>query len=78
MIGQLNMFLTAIRQRGRDDALPANAMFFAEDFPKDAQWLPRALSDHVMAQLERPDNLGRGTTPATGARRSGPEPQGMG
>jgi site-specific recombinase XerD len=63
MIGQLNMFLTAIRQHGWDDTLPANAMFFPEDFPKEAQWLPRALSEHVMAQLEHPDNLARWNNP---------------
>ena len=66
MIGQLNMFLTAIRQHGWDDALPTNAMFFPEDFPKEAQWLPRALSEHVMAQLEHPATSPGGTTPATG------------
>ncbi|MBA3488961.1 MAG: site-specific integrase [Longispora sp.] len=63
MIGQLNLFFTAIRQHGWDATLPTNAMFFPEDFPKDAQWLPRALSDHVMAQLERPDNLDRWNIP---------------
>jgi hypothetical protein len=39
-----------------------------EDFPKDAQWLPRALSDRVMAQLEHLDNLGRWNNP--GHRRA--------
>jgi Phage integrase family len=34
-------------------------MFFPEDFPKEKQWLPRALSEHVMAQLERRANLDR-------------------
>jgi len=63
MIGQLNLFLTAIRQHGWDDTLPTTAMFFPEDFPKAGQRLPRALSDHVMAQLEHPDNLGRWTNP---------------
>jgi integrase len=63
MIGQLNMFLTAIRQHGWDDTLPTTAMFFPEDFPKEAEWLPRALSELVMAQLERPDNLDRWNNP---------------
>jgi integrase len=64
MIGQLNLFFTAIRQHGWDSTLPTNAMFFPEDFPKEPQWLPRALSEHVMAQLERPDNLNRWNIPA--------------
>ena len=63
MIGQLNLFFTAIRQHGWDSTLPTNAMFFPEDFPKEGQWLPRALSEHVMAQLETPDNLGRWNIP---------------
>ena len=64
MIGQLNLFFTAIRQHGWDSTLPTNAMFFPEDLPKEPQWLPRALSEHVMAQLERPDNLNRWNIPA--------------
>jgi hypothetical protein len=64
MIGQLNLFFTAIRQHGWDSTLPTNAMFFPEDFPKQPEWLPRALSEHVMAQLERPDNLKRWNIPA--------------
>jgi integrase len=63
MIGQLNLFFTAIRQHGWDDTLPTTAMFFPEDFPKEGQWLPRALSEHVMAQLEHPDNLARWNNP---------------
>jgi hypothetical protein len=68
MICQLNVFVTAIGQHGWGDALPVNAMFFSEDFPKDAQWLPRALSDRVMAQLEHLDNLGRWNKPRPPAR----------
>ena len=63
MIGQLNLFFTAIRQHRWDDTLPTTAMFFPEDFPKLGQWLPRALSEQVMAQLERPDNSIGGMTP---------------
>jgi hypothetical protein len=57
MIGQLNLFLTAIRRHHWADTLPTSAMFFPEDFTKQGQRLPRALSDHVMAQLELPSNL---------------------
>ncbi|MEU6191510.1 site-specific integrase [Nocardia sp. NPDC047038] len=64
LIGQLNQFLTAIRQHDWDTTLPVNAMFFPEDYPKEGEWLPRALSDHVMAQLEHTDNLDRWTIPA--------------
>jgi site-specific recombinase XerD len=63
MIGQLNLFFTAIRQHGWDSTLPMNAMFFPEDFPMEGQRLPRALSEHVMAQLDNAENLVRWSTP---------------
>ena len=63
-IGLLNRFFAAIRQHRWDTALPADAMFFAEDYPKREERLPRALAEHVMAQLEDPDNLARFADPA--------------
>ncbi|WP_433258312.1 hypothetical protein ACQPYK_23130 [Streptosporangium sp. CA-135522] len=58
-IGQLNTFFTAIRRHSWDASLSTTAVFFPEDYPKRAARLPRALSELVMAQLERPDNLDR-------------------
>jgi integrase len=58
-IGQLNAFVDAIRQHGWDDTLPATAAFHAQDYPPQPSRLPRALTEHVMAQLEDPANLGR-------------------
>jgi len=63
-IGQLGAFFQAIRQHRWDDTLPATAMFFREDYPRPPKRLPRALSEHVMAQLERTDNLDRWADPA--------------
>jgi integrase len=64
MIGQLSLFLTAIRQHRWDTTLPATAVLFPEDFPKDPQQrLPRALSEQVMAQLEHPGTLARWDNP---------------
>ena len=63
-IGLLNRFFAAVRQHRWDTALPADAMFFAEDYPKREERLPRALAEHVMAQLEDPDNLARFADPA--------------
>ena len=40
MIGQLNLFFTAIRQHGWDSTLPTNAMFFPEDFPRKGSSFP--------------------------------------
>jgi integrase len=58
-IGLLNSFFTAIRQHHWDDTLPATAMFFPQDLPKRAERPPRALAEHVMAQVEHPGNLDR-------------------
>jgi integrase len=64
-IGQLGELFRAIRQHRWDDTLPPTAMFFREDYPKGySRGLPRALSEHVMAQLEHPGNLDRWPDPA--------------
>ena len=63
-IGSLDSFFTAIRQHCWDGTLPTTAMFFAEDYPKAAAKLPRALAGHVMAQVEQPASLERWHDPA--------------
>jgi integrase len=63
-IGLLNNFFDSIRQHRWDDALPTTAMFFTEDQPKRVNRLPRALAEHVMAQVEDPHNLHRWGNPA--------------
>jgi integrase len=63
-IGQLASFLQAIRRLGWDDSLPATAMIHYDDYPKRGEMLPRALAEHVMAQLEDPANLDRWNDPA--------------
>jgi integrase len=63
-IGQLASLLQAIRRLGWDDSLPATAMFHPDDYPKRGEMLPRALAEHVMAQLEDPVNLDRWNDPA--------------
>jgi integrase len=63
-IGQLNMFLNAVRQHHWDDTLPATALVFTDDFPRRTERPPRALAEQVMAQIEDPANLARFTNPA--------------
>jgi len=58
-IGQLNSFLQAIRQHHWDHTLPATALLFTDDYPKRSDRMPRALAEHVMAQVEHADNLNR-------------------
>jgi len=63
-IGQLNAFFDAIRRHGWDGTLPTTAVFHAEDYPKQGVRLPRALTEHVMAQVEDAANLDRWDNPA--------------
>src|SRR5262249_45973218 len=44
--------------------LPATALIFPDDYPMRTERLPRALAEHVMAQVEDPGNLDRWTYPA--------------
>ncbi|QKZ24549.1 site-specific integrase [Streptomyces chartreusis] len=62
-IGQLGIFLTDIRRHRWDTSLPADAVLFTEDVPRQAKRLPRALAEHVMAQVEDPANLARWQDP---------------
>ncbi len=64
-IGSLNAFFQAIRQHRWDGCLPADAVFFTEDYPKaSSQRLPRAVAEQVMAQVENPVNLDMWDNPA--------------
>jgi integrase len=63
-VGLLNQFFAAIRQHGWDPTLPATATFYQEDYPKHGEQLPRAVAEHVMAQVEDLSNLDRWDNPA--------------
>ncbi len=63
-IGLLNRFFASVRQHHWDTDLPADTMFFTEDYPKRDERLPRALAEQVMAQLEDADHLARFLDPA--------------
>ena len=58
------MFLRDIRRHQWDTSLPATAMFFPEDIPRRGELLPRALAEHIMAQVEDPASLSRWDNPA--------------
>ncbi|MEV0754240.1 tyrosine-type recombinase/integrase [Streptosporangium sp. NPDC050280] len=62
-IGALGRFLMDIRRHRWDATLPAEAVVHPEDYPKLPEALPRALTETVMAQIERPENLDRLTDP---------------
>ena len=62
-IGSLNAFLQAVRRHDWDTSLPANALFYPEDFPRPDKRLPRALAEQIMAQVESTANLDRWRNP---------------
>jgi integrase len=63
VISLTSTFFQAVRQH-RWAELPAGAVFYPEDYPKRPEQLPRALAEHVMAQIEDPANLARWHDPA--------------
>ncbi len=63
-VGLLSQFFQAIRQHGWDPSLPATATFYPEDYPKNGEQLPRAVAEHVMAQVEHASNLDRWDNPS--------------
>lgn len=60
-IGSLTGLLRAARQHDWDPRLPPRVDLYREDYPRLAPGPPRALSETVMAQLEREENLARFT-----------------
>ncbi|WP_217370740.1 tyrosine-type recombinase/integrase [Nonomuraea antri] len=60
----LNTFFTTIRRHRWDTSLPTETLFFTSDYPKRPAMLPRALAEHIMAQVEAPANLNRWEHPA--------------
>ena len=64
LVGLLGAFFHDIRRHRWDTSLPADAVFFSEDVPTKPKRLPRAVAEHVMAQVEHPDNLDRWNNPA--------------
>jgi integrase len=62
-ISSLANLLRTSRQHGWEPRLPSRVDLYREDYPRRAASPPRALSETVMAQLEREENLARFTDP---------------
>lgn len=62
-VGQFNLFLLTVRRHGWITDLPNTAMIYTEDYPKESVRQPRALSEHIMSQLEDPANLSKWPNP---------------
>ena len=64
-VSALNGFFRDARRHGWDGgALPAAAVFYPEDYPKIGRRLPRAVAEHIMAQVEAPASLDRWANPS--------------
>ena len=63
-VSVIGLFLTAVRQHGSAPGLPPDAMVFRGDQPPRIELLPRALAEHVMAQVEQPGQPRRQGRPA--------------
>jgi integrase len=64
-VSALNGFFRDARRHGWDDgALPAGAVFYPEDYPKLGRRPPRAVAEHIMAQVEAPASLDRWANPS--------------
>jgi integrase len=62
-IGSLASLLRASRQHGWEPRLAPRVDLYREDYPRMSAGPPRALSEAVMAQLERKENLARFADP---------------
>lgn len=62
-VGQFNLFLLTARRHEWITDLPSSAAIYPEDYPKVTVRQPRALSEHVMAQVEHPENLAKWASP---------------
>jgi site-specific recombinase XerD len=56
-ISAIGTFMADTRRHGWDDTLPVDAVFYREDSPKLPKPVPRALAEHVMSQVEKPEHL---------------------
>lgn len=63
VIGQVGTFLLDVRRHEWAPELAANAVIYPSDHPRRPAMASRALSEHMMAQLESPENLARFTDP---------------
>jgi integrase len=58
-ISQIAGLLRTARQHDWEPRLPANAQIYREDYPRQVEAAPRAISEAVMTQLKDPANLDR-------------------
>jgi integrase len=63
-ISSVAMFLRTVHHQQWEPRLPASAVIYRGDHPRQEEPAPRALPESVMAQIENPASLSRMTDPA--------------
>jgi integrase len=59
LISALKVLLDEVRLNGWEPRLPATAAYYKGEVPSQTKSLPRFVDEHVMRQIERPENIAR-------------------
>jgi len=56
---RLRVLLDDVRANGWEPGLPGDATYYRGEMPRESTTLPRFIDEHVMRQIERPENIAR-------------------
>jgi integrase len=59
LLGDLKVLLDEVRANGWEPRLPVTATYYRGEVPAKSNALPRAVDEHVMRQIEQPENIAR-------------------
>ncbi|MCA1679411.1 MAG: tyrosine-type recombinase/integrase [Actinobacteria bacterium] len=59
LISAMKVLLGEVRANGWEPRLPPTAAYYNGELPKQAASLPRSIDEHVMTQIEAPENIAR-------------------
>jgi integrase len=59
LVSALKVLLDEVRANGWEPRLPPTAVYYKGEVPVQHQDLPRAIDEHVMRQIETPENIAR-------------------
>jgi integrase len=65
LVGAMKVLLDEVRANGWEPRLPPTAAYYKGEVPVTTKPLPRAIDEHVMRQIEAPENIARLTDPST-------------
>ena len=61
----MKVLLDEVRANGWEPRLPPTAAYYKGEVPVTRKELPRAIDEHVMCQIEAPENIARLADPTT-------------